>query len=177
MRATVLILMGALAVAGCQRHGGSVMGEAASGGATNATAAAPTGEAAAFLADNARQPGVRTLPSGLQYRIIHSGPATGLHPREGDEVRVNYEGKLVTGEVFDSTYERGHPEAMPVNGLVRGWILALSLMRPGDEWEVWVPPALGYADREAGPIPPNSVLIFRLELIDVLPAPERVGRG
>jgi FKBP-type peptidyl-prolyl cis-trans isomerase len=168
-----LVLAAALALCACQRHeGGGLLGAT-----TNLAPAAATGEAGAFLADNARQPGVVSLPSGLQYRIVRRGPAVGLHPREGDEVRINYEGRLTTGEVFDSSYERGAPVSMPVRAFVPGMIQALALMRPGDEFTVWIPPSLGYGPQANGPIPGNSVLIFRLELIDVLPAPERIGRG
>jgi FKBP-type peptidyl-prolyl cis-trans isomerase len=130
-----------------------------------------------FLENNAKQAGITVTRSGLQYKILRSGPATGLRPKPADEVKVNYEGKLTTGEVFDSSYERGAPAVMTVNGLVPGWVEALQLMRPGDDWMLWVPPALGYGNQEAGQIPPGSVLIFKLELIDVLPDSSSVGRG
>jgi len=135
-------------------------------------------EAQAFLATNAKAPGVQTLPSGLQYRVVRSGPATGLKPQLGDEVKVNYEGKLITGEVFDSSYERGVPAAMPLRGLIKGWQEALPMMRPGDEWILYVPPNLGYgAEGAGGSIPPGAALIFRIELIAVLPAEGRVQQG
>ena len=130
-----------------------------------------------FLDKNAKQPGVTVTRSGLQYKILRSGPATGLRPKPADEVKVNYEGKLTTGEVFDSSYERGAPAVMTVSGLVPGWVEALQLMRPGDEWLLWVPPELGYGEHSPPPIPPGSVLIFKLELIDVLPDQSSVGRG
>ena len=174
----ILATAALLGLSACQQRQSVVAG---SGGnqAPDSSAASPAvlPDNAAFLARNARAPGVHTLPSGLQYQIIRSGPATGLRPQRGDEVKVNYEGALLDGQVFDSTYERGAPAAMPVNGLVPGWIEALQLMRPGDEWRIWLPPSLGYGDQAAGPIPPGSILVFRLELIDVLPAPERLGRG
>jgi FKBP-type peptidyl-prolyl cis-trans isomerase len=136
----------------------------------------PAGEAdlkaaQAFMAANAKQPGVVTLPSGLEYRIVASGPAGGAHPRPSDEVKVNYEGKLVSGKVFDSSFERGAPADFPLEGLVPGWVEALQLMRPGDEWILYVPPALGYGDEDKGPIPAGSVLIFRIQLLGVLPHP------
>ena len=164
-----------LGLAACQRAGGS-----ASNAATNSAAAGPaplSAQAAQFLEQNRTAEGVRVTASGLQYKVLRSGPATGLRPQPGDDVKVNYEGSLLTGQVFDSTYERGVPSAMPVNGLIPGWVEALQLMRPGDEWLLWLPPSLGYGDAGAGPIPPGSVLIFRLELIDVLPAPGRIQRG
>lgn len=125
--------------------------------------------AQAFLAQNAKQPGVVTLPDGLQYKVVRSGPATGAKPRPIDEVKVHYEGKLTTGEIFDSSYERGQPASFPLQGLVPAWKEALVMMRPGDEWTLYVPPALGYGAQDKGPIPGNSVMIFRIELIDVLP--------
>jgi peptidylprolyl isomerase/FKBP-type peptidyl-prolyl cis-trans isomerase FklB len=131
----------------------------------------------AFLTKNAHVAGVTTTPSGLQYRILHSGPATGLHPKPADEVKVDYEGKLLDGRVFDSSYERGAPAVMTVRDLVPGWREALQLMRPGDEWLIYLPPNLGYGDKGAGPIPPGSVLVFKLELIGVAPDSSSVGQG
>lgn len=133
--------------------------------------------ASAFLARNAKEPGVKVLPSGLQYKVVRSGPATGLKPRLGDEVKVHYEGKLLDGRVFDSSYERGQPAAMPLDGLIEAWREALPMMRPGDEWILYVPPKLAYGDEGAGEIPPGAALIFRIELIDVLPGPGRVLQG
>jgi FKBP-type peptidyl-prolyl cis-trans isomerase len=142
-----------------------------------AAASADLAAGKAFLANNAKQPGVKVLPSGLQYRIVRSGPADGQRPHKGDEVKVNYEGKLLNGKVFDSSYERGQPAAMPLDALIPGWIEALQLMRPGDEWVLYVPPELGYGAEGAGEIPPDSTLIFRIELINFLPGPGRVGQG
>lgn len=134
-------------------------------------------QAKTFLDDNAKQPGVVRTKSGLEYKILRSGPATGVHPRPADEVKVNYEGKLTNGETFDSSYERGAPATMVVGGLVPGWVEALQLMRPGDEWMLWVPPELGYKDADTGPIPANSVLVFKLELIAVLSDQSSVGKA
>lgn len=136
-------------------------------------------EATAYMVTNAKAEGVKTLPSGVQYKIVRSGPAGGLKPGPNDEVKVHYEGKLVSGQVFDSSYERGAPAAMPLPALIPAWKEALQQMRPGDEWILYVPPAMGYGEEGAGggEIPPNSVLIFRIELIDVLPAPGRVQQG
>ncbi len=132
-----------------------------------------------FLATNAKAAGVVTLPSGLQYKIVQSGPATGQKPHKGDEVKVHYEGKLLDGKVFDSSYERGAPAAMPIDALIPAWIEALQLMRPGDVWMLYVPPELGYGEEGAGggEIPGNSLLIFKIELIGVLPGPGSVGQG
>ena len=123
-----------------------------------------------FLAQNAQKPGVVTLPDGLQYKIVRSGPADGAKPSPTDEVNVNYEGKLVDGTVFDSSYERGVPASFPLEGLVPAWKEALVMMRPGDEWTLYVPPELGYGAQDKGPIPGNSVMIFRIELLGVLPS-------
>jgi FKBP-type peptidyl-prolyl cis-trans isomerase len=131
----------------------------------------------AFMIRNATAPGVHLTRSGLQYRILHSGPATGLRPKPADEVKVNYEGKLLDGQVFDSSYARGMPVVMTLRDLVPGWIEALQLMRPGDQWQLYVPPSLGYGDRGAGPIPPGAVLVFKIELIDVLPDASSIGRA
>ncbi|HEY9233965.1 MULTISPECIES: FKBP-type peptidyl-prolyl cis-trans isomerase [Phenylobacterium] len=165
----ILPLIAALALAACSR------GPAVSPADLEKSAA----EAKTFMAANAKAEGVQTLPSGVQYRVVRSGPATGLKPGPQDEVKVHYEGKLVSGKIFDSSYERGQPAAMPLPALIPAWKEALQLMRPGDEWILYVPPAMGYGEEGAGggEIPPNSVLIFRIELIDVLPAPGRVGQG
>ena len=138
---------------------------------------AGTPEAQAFMAKTAKEPGVVTLPNGLEYKIVHSGPATGMKPHLQDEVKIMYEGKLIDGTVFDSSYERGQPAAFPLKQLVPAWQQALPLMRPGDEWILYVPPKLGYGSEGNEKIPPGSALIFRIELIDVLPGPGTVQAG
>ena len=178
MRKRFLPVAAALAVcaplAGC--HG------PAKTASTNTTAAAdskPTPEGQAFLDRTAKKPDVHVLPDGLAYEVVQSGPATGPHPQKGDEIKVNYEGKLPDGTVFDSSYERGQPAAMPLEHLVPGWEEALPLMRPGDVWMLYLPPKLGYGAQGAGggAIPPNAVLVFKIELIDFLPNPARVAKG
>ena len=142
--------------------------------------AASAAAAKAYMTKNAAAEGIQTLPSGLHYKIVRSGPPAGIRPQKSDEVKVHYEGKLAAdGRIFDSSYERGAPAAMPLRALIPAWVEALQLMRPGDEWVLYVPPALGYGEEGAGggEIPPNSVLIFRIELIDVLPGPGRVQQG
>ncbi|WP_419253381.1 FKBP-type peptidyl-prolyl cis-trans isomerase [Caulobacter sp. ErkDOM-YI] len=131
----------------------------------------------AFMAKNAKEPGVVTLPEGLQYKIVRSGPNGGMHPTRADEVKVHYEGKLIDGTIFDSSYERGAPASFPLDGLVPAWVIALQRMKAGDEWMLYVPPALGYGAQDKGPIPGNSVMIFRIELIDVLRAPTGTPKG
>jgi FKBP-type peptidyl-prolyl cis-trans isomerase FklB len=91
---------------------------------------------------------------------------------------VHYEGKLLDGHVFDSSYERGAPAVMRLRGLIPGWVEALQMMRPGDEWQLYVPAKLGYGEKGAGgEIPPNAVLVFKIELIDVLPDETSTGRA
>ena len=122
-----------------------------------------------FLINNAKLPGVVTLPSGLQYKIVKSGPPAGPHPKSGDEIKVHYEGTLVDGSVFDSTFRSGNPSVLELDGLVQAWQEALPLMRPGDEWFLYVPAKLGYGERGAGGvIPPGATLIFRMQLLGVL---------
>jgi peptidylprolyl isomerase/FKBP-type peptidyl-prolyl cis-trans isomerase FklB len=143
------------------------------------TAAAPDPavEGRAFLTKNAHAPGIVVTHDGLQYRILRSGPASGIKPKLADEVKVDYEAKLLDGQVVDSSFERGQPAVMTVRDLIPGWQEALQLMRKGDEWLIYVPAKLGYGDKGAGPIPPGSVLMFKLDLIDVLPDQSSVGRG
>ncbi len=129
----------------------------------------PPAEAEAILQKNKAQPGVITTASGLQYKVVRSGPEGGYRPKLGDTVKVHYEGKLPSGEVFDSSYEQGTPAVFTVGGLVEGWNEALQLMKPGDEFLLTVPPSLGYGDEAMGPIPPGAVLMFRMELLAVLP--------
>ena len=124
----------------------------------------PLQDPVSFMAQNALQPGVKTLPSGIQYKVIKSGPADGPHPTPEDLVKVMYEGSLTNGKVFDSSYAKGQPVTFQLKGLIPGWIDAMQYMRPGDEWMIYIPPRLGYGEEGAGPIPPNAMLIFRLEL-------------
>ena len=108
-----------------------------------------------------------TTPSGLAYHIVRRGPKAGRLPVDGDTVSFDYEGKLLDGTVFDSSFARGEPISGAVGAFVPGFNEALKLMRPGDEWVVWIPPALGYGATAAGPIPANSTLRFRMALRSV----------
>jgi peptidylprolyl isomerase/FKBP-type peptidyl-prolyl cis-trans isomerase FklB len=92
-------------------------------------------------------------------------------------VKVNYEGKLINGTVFDSSFQRGEPADLPLQGLIPGWVEALQLMHPGDEWMLYVPPELGYGANSPDPIPPNSVLVFRIQLLGVLQHPGGPAQG
>lgn len=136
-------------------------------------ARAAAGEKAAaegekFLADNAKKPGVKTTPSGLQYMVEKSGD--GAMPKETDVVRTHYRGTLVDGTVFDSSYDRGEPVEFPVNGVIPGWTEALQMMHVGDKWKLFIPAKLAYGERGAGngQIPPNATLIFDIELLNIV---------
>ena len=120
----------------------------------------------AFLAANAKKEGVKTLPSGLQYKVIKSG--AGKSPKATDTVKVHYHGTLIDGTVFDSSVERKEPATFPVNGVIPGWIEGLQLMKEGDKWQLFIPAKLAYGERGAGQdIGPNSALIFEVELLEV----------
>jgi FKBP-type peptidyl-prolyl cis-trans isomerase len=140
-------------------------------------AAQDLAQANAFLATNAKAEGVVTLPSGLQYKVVQAGASGGASPLADDHVIVNYEGQLLDGAVFDSSYQRGHPETFVVGQLIPAWTEALQKMKPGDTWMLYAPPALAYGEKGAGPIPPNSALIFKIELIGILPRDASVGNG
>ncbi len=125
---------------------------------------------AAFLAANAKKPGVTVQPDGLQFRIIHAG--FGKRPKASDMVTVSYKGSLINGKVFDAT-EPGLPAKFQANKLIPGWTEALQLMREGDEWELVIPAHLAYGERGAGgAIPPNQTLVFDLQLISVSEPPK-----
>lgn len=122
---------------------------------------------AAFLEENAKKDGVVTLESGLQYKILRSNE-NGEHPKATDKVTTHYEGRLLSGEVFDSSYERKQPATFPLNGVIKGWTEALQLMRTGEKWRLFIPSDLAYGERGAPPqIKPNSTLIFDVELISI----------
>lgn len=131
-----------------------------------------------FLAKNKSKTGVVTTRSGLQYQIVESGPASGSKPQYSSIVRVNYEGKLLNGEVFDSSYARGQAAEFPVADLIPAWTEALQLMRPGDEWLIWVDPSLGYGPTGAGcdasgegcDIGQNELIMFRMRLESIVGA-------
>ena len=117
----------------------------------------------AFLEENKKKEGVKTLPSGLQYKVLAEG--SGKTPKAADNVTVNYKGTLINGAEFDNSYKRGQPANFKANGLIKGWTEALPLMKEGSKWQLFIPPELGYGERGAGPVPPNSTLIFEVELI------------
>jgi peptidylprolyl isomerase/FKBP-type peptidyl-prolyl cis-trans isomerase FklB len=140
-------------------------------GSPDETAAQNLRAAEFFMTSNARAEGVRSLPSGVQYKIIRSGPPGGVQPDRNDLVRVDYEGTLTDGTVFDSSFQKGQPAVFTVGDVVPGWTAALQEMRVGDEWLVYVPPELGYGEQGRPRIPPNAVMVFRIKLLEVAPVP------
>jgi FKBP-type peptidyl-prolyl cis-trans isomerase len=120
-----------------------------------------------FLAHNALEPDVITTASGLQYKIIAPGDPAAKVIEPTNEVTVQYRGKLLDGSEFDSTYTRGAPASFPVNGVIKGWQEALVMMKPGAEWQLFVPPELGYGVSPKPGIPAGSLLIFDVELLSV----------
>jgi FKBP-type peptidyl-prolyl cis-trans isomerase FklB len=119
-----------------------------------------------FLAENAKKEGVVTTESGLQYKILKAG--TGATPTAEDTVVTHYTGKLINGQVFDSSVQRGEPATFPVSGVIAGWTEALQKMKVGGKWELVIPAKLAYGERGAGQaIAPNSTLIFDIELLDI----------
>lgn len=120
----------------------------------------------AFLAKNGLRPGVVTLPSGLQYEVIKTGKDT-LKPKLSDKVKVHYHGTLLSGEVFDSSVDRGEPIVYNLANFIQGWQEALQLMTIGSKWKLYVPSELGYGNRGSGKIAPGSTLVFEVELLGI----------
>ncbi|MEN4828382.1 FKBP-type peptidyl-prolyl cis-trans isomerase [Pseudomonas sp. P39-UII1] len=131
-----------------------------------AKAEAAAGAGKAFLAENAKREGITTLASGLQFEVLTAGE--GAKPTRESNVRTHYHGTLIDGTVFDSSYDRGQPAEFPVGGVIAGWTEALQLMNAGSKWRLYVPSELAYGAQGVGSIPPHSVLVFDVELLDVL---------
>jgi FKBP-type peptidyl-prolyl cis-trans isomerase len=120
----------------------------------------------AFLAANKAKDGVKTLPDGLQYKILQAG--SGAKPTANDTVTVNYRGTLVNGKEFDSSFKRGQPATFPVGGVIKGWTEALQLMPVGSKWQLFIPADLAYGDNSPSPdIGPGDTLIFEVELLSI----------
>lgn len=126
-----------------------------------------------YLEENAGRECVFELPSGLQFTIVEA-VEDAPSPNSGELVQVDYEGRLVSGDVFDSSYERGQAAVFPSDRLISGWVEALPLMRVGEEWTLFIPPELGYGQRgtPGGPIGPNQALIFKIELLGLPGRPQ-----
>ena len=119
-----------------------------------------------FLEANKAKPGIVALPSGLQYEIITEG--SGAKPLASNKVTCHYHGTLIDGTVFDSSVQRGQPATFPLNAVIKGWTEGLQLMPTGSKWRFFIPPQLGYGDRQVGgQIGPNSTLVFEVELLGV----------
>ena len=132
-------------------------------------------KAAEYLAAHARMPGVVTTPSGLQYEVLTQGK--GPKPKSSDVVKVHYQGTLIDGSIFDSSIQRGEPATFELDQVIPGWTEALQLMPVGSKYRVTVPPDLGYGEQGVGPIPPNSVLIFEVELLGIEKPSADSGQG
>lgn len=132
----------------------------------NAQMAAANDKNAEYLANNKTKEGMITTDSGLQYRIIRQG--SGVKPTAESTVKVHYTGTLTDGTKFDSSYDRGKPAEFPVNGVIAGWQEGLQLMPVGSKYEFVIPPELGYGSRDLGSIPPNSILLFEVELLGIV---------
>jgi peptidylprolyl isomerase len=123
-----------------------------------------------FLDDNGRKSGVKTTKSGLQYLVMAEGPPVGKSPSDANKVSVHYEGRLIDGTVFDSSYERGEPIEFPLASVIPGWTEGVQLMSEGDKFRFFIPPALAYGEHgtRGGPIGPNEALVFDVELLKVV---------
>ena len=120
-----------------------------------------------WLAENLKKDGVKELTGGLQYKVIESGK--GGSPSPSDTVRVHYTGRLINGDVFDSSVKRGEPAEFVVGGVIKGWQMSLQKMKVGDKWMLYIPSELAYGERGSqGAIGPNEVLVFEVELLDIL---------
>ncbi|HVN24524.1 MAG TPA: FKBP-type peptidyl-prolyl cis-trans isomerase [Syntrophorhabdales bacterium] len=122
-------------------------------------------EGVAFLAKNKEKEGVKTLPSGLQYKVLKEG--AGRAPKATDTVVTQFKGTFINGAEFDSSYRRNEPMTLRVNAIIPGWTEALQLMKEGSKWQLFVPPELAYGEQGAGPVGPNATLIFEVELVAV----------
>jgi FKBP-type peptidyl-prolyl cis-trans isomerase FklB len=130
--------------------------------------AAPVQANAQFLARNAKAPGIKWLPA-IQYEVLKSGPPDGQQPVRASTIRVKYEGKFLDGTVFNTSAD-GNPDGVATFALQRlipGWITVLQQMHVGDEWRVWIPPEFGYGHRGKETVPPDAVLVFKIELLSV----------
>lgn len=135
-----------------------------------AEADANKAKGAEFMAANAKVKGVKTTPSGLQYKVVNGGKKGGAKPLATDKVKVHYIGTLLDGTVFDSSVERGEPITFPLNGVIAGWTEGLQLMTPGAKYIFYIPSDLAYGDRTVSVIPAGSMLTFEVELLEINPA-------
>ena len=121
----------------------------------------------AFMQTNKENPGVIVLPEGLQYEVLKEG--TGKQPVISDAIKAHYKGALLDGKEFDSSFKRNQPFSAPLRSLIKGWQIAIPLMKEGSHWRLWIPSDLAYGDRGAGgDIPGGATLIFEVELLEIL---------
>ncbi len=120
----------------------------------------------AFLAENIKKPDWKATGSGLQYHVLKTGDASAPKPAPGSVVKVHYEGTLIDGTVFDSSFARGEPISFPLSNVIAGWQEGVPMMRVGETWEFAIPAGLAYGADSAGPIPGGSTLIFKVELLE-----------
>ena len=123
-----------------------------------------------WLEENAKKPGVKVTASGLQYQVVKEGPADGKHPGANDQVKVNYSGALTDGTVFDASASHGGPATFGVGQVIKGWTEALQLMKPGDNYKLFIPAELAYGEQAPPTIGPNQILVFDVELLEVVAA-------
>ncbi|MBL7730643.1 MAG: FKBP-type peptidyl-prolyl cis-trans isomerase [Chitinophagaceae bacterium] len=122
---------------------------------------------AAFMTENREKEGVKELPGGIQYEVIKEG--TGVQPHISDKVKAHYKGTLLSGKEFDNSFKRGQPFSAPLTALIKGWQVALPMMKEGSHWRLWIPSDLAYGDRGAGAdIPGGATLVFEVELLEVI---------
>ena len=131
--------------------------------------AATTTEDFKWLTANREKEGVIVHESGLQYKVLREGQDGARSPKVGTPCKTHYEGRLIDGTVFDSSYKRGEPTTFAPNQVIKGWTIAMQMMKEGDKWELYIPSELAYGDRRVGPhIKPGSALVFVMEIIEVL---------
>jgi len=165
--APLIALAGLLVLTACGQSPDTTAQLEAMQASADAAAAQNLKDGEAYLADIAKQPGIVKLPSGVMYRIVSRAPNPGAQPTIDDTVKINYEGKLLNGHVFDSSYARNQPADFPLARLVPAWQEVIPLLHVGDEVTLYTPPSSGYGERDMGDIPPNSTLIFRIQLLAV----------
>jgi FKBP-type peptidyl-prolyl cis-trans isomerase len=162
--AAIVLVGGAVAFFAFSDHRAEAASQAKNRGATMAEFEAAQKE---FLVENAKKPGWKTTASGLQYHVIaETKDKNAPRPAPGSVVKVHYEGRLIDGTVFDSSYKRNEPISFPLRGVIEGWQEGVPLMQVGDTWEFAIPSELGYGDQGGGPIPPGATLLFKIELLE-----------
>ena len=149
-----------------QQQHATPIGAVASDSAADSLNAKRQADGENFLAAKAKEGGVQSLGGGIYYKVLKAGD--GAQPTAENTVKVHYEGRLIDGTVFDSSYQRGEPAVFPVTGVVPGWQVALKAMKVGDVWELYLPHYMGYGERGSGAnIPPYSALVFKIELLSI----------